>query len=186
MDLKTKELYNLLEFYESNLCNRIFRYQLNNKIDIDIRFYKENFCHLLGIQHVFQKDKKYLGVSGYQKIKEKRLTINHLKKHNKLEYNKLELKLRCFEDIYSMLKSGAFIKFYQFRAKPSTTIVADFIIYQDRKEYMLHLFLRRENNTTNQYSPISFVVKSVNDRNYKQYIEGQEYKKITYFEIVEV
>lgn len=168
------------------MCNRIFRYQINNKINIEVKFYQENFCHLLGIQHIFQNNKKYLGKSGYEKIKDKSITIKALKKHNKFEYNKLELKLRCFEEIYNMLKAGKFVRFYQYRAKPYTTIVVDFIIYQDKKEYMLHLFLRRENDSTTQYSPISFVVRSANDRNYKQYVDGQEYKKITYFEIVQL
>ena len=31
--------------------------ELKNKIDIEIVFYKENFCHLLGLQHVYKKNK---------------------------------------------------------------------------------------------------------------------------------
>lgn len=58
-------------------------------------------------------------------------------------------------------------------------IVADFVIYQDKREYILHLFLRRENFKSNQYSPISFVVKSDKDRNKEQFLKGQEYKRIT-------
>ena len=66
---ETKDLNNILEVYETELCNRIFKYQLNNKIDVEIIFYKENFCHLLGLQHVYGKNKKYLGINGYDKIK---------------------------------------------------------------------------------------------------------------------
>lgn len=32
--------------------------------------------------------------------------------------------------------------------------------------------------------PVSFIVKSTNDKNKNQYISGQEYKKITNFEII--
>ena len=60
---KTKDLDELLEIYEYELCNRIYKYQLNNKIDVEIGFYIENFCHLLGIQHVFGRNKKYLGLN---------------------------------------------------------------------------------------------------------------------------
>ena len=108
-----------------------------------------------------------------------------MKKHNKAEYNKLEIKLNHFDEISSMLRDGKFIKFYQYRTKPLSMIVADFVIYQDKKEYILHLFLRQENRKTNQYSPVSFIVKSVNDDNKEQFIVGQEYKKITSFEIIE-
>lgn len=82
---KTNDLADLLENYENNLCNKIFRYQLNQKIDIDIVFYLENFCHLLGIQHVYGKDKKYLGAKGYNKVKNKELCRKDLKSHNKKE-----------------------------------------------------------------------------------------------------
>lgn len=183
---KTKDLNEILDVYETQLCNRIFRYQLNNKIDIEIVFYVENFCHLLGLQHVYGKNKKYLGINGYNKIKDKQLKRNDLKKHNKAEYNRIEIKLDHFDEIFGMLKSGEFIKFYQYRTAPLSFIVADFVIFQDKKEYILHLFLRRENDSTNQYSPVSFIVKSANDKSKNQYILGQEYKKITDFEIIEL
>ena len=67
-----------------------------------------------------------------------------------------------------------------------STIIADFVIFYNKKEYILHLFLRQENSKTNQYSPISFIVKSENDDNKEQYIVGQEYKKITDFKIIEM
>lgn len=183
---KTKDLDEILDVYEMQLCNRIFRYQLNNKIDIEIVFYVENLCHLLGLQHVYGKNKKYLGINGYNKIKDKQLKRNDLKKHNKAEYNRIEIKLDHFDEIFGMLKSGEFIKFYQYRTNPLSFIVADFVIFQDKKEYILHLFLRRENISTNQYSLVSFIVKSANDKSRDQYILGQEYKKITGFEIIEL
>ena len=183
---KTKDLDEILEVYETELCNRIFKYQLNNKVDIEIVFYVENFCHLLGLQHIYGKGKKYLGINGYNKIKNDNLRRSDLKKHNKAEYNRIKIKLDHFDEIVAMLKSGTFIKFYQYRTKPLSTIVADFVIYQDKKEYILHLFLRQENAGTNQYSPVSYIVKSDNDKNKEQYIVGQEYKKITSFEIIEL
>lgn len=185
MHKKTKELNELLDIYEIELCNRIFKYQLKNKIDIEIVFYKENFCHLLGLQHVYKKNKKYLGINGYNKIKNGQLKRSDLKKHNKAEYNKLEIRLDHFDEISNMLRNGHFRKFYQYRTKPLSMIVADFVIFQDKKEYILHLFLRQENSKTNQYSPVSFIVKSDNDRDKEQFIVGQEYKKIISFEIIE-
>ena len=60
MRKKIKDLNEILEVYESELCNRIYKYQLNNKIDIEIVFYIENFCHLLGLQHVYEKIRSIL------------------------------------------------------------------------------------------------------------------------------
>lgn len=183
---KTKDLNNILEKYEAELCNRIFKYQLDNKIDVEIVFYKENFCHLLGLQHVYGKNKKYLGINGYDKIKSRKLKRNDLKKHNKAEYNKIKMKLDYFHEIINMLRKGQFIKFYQYRTKPLSMIAADFLIYQDNKEYILHLFLRQERESADQYAPVSFIVKSANDKNKRQFLDGQEYKKITSFEIIEL
>lgn len=38
MRKKPKDLDELLQIYEDELCNRIYKYQLNNKIDIEIIF----------------------------------------------------------------------------------------------------------------------------------------------------
>lgn len=184
MSAKKKDLKELLEYYEQNLCHKVFKYELNNKMNIEIIFYIEGFCHLPGIQHVFNNDRHYLGKRGYNLIKTEKLKRVDLKKHNEAEYKKLKLKLQHFDEIEELLCSGTFLKFYQERAKPRTKIRADFLIYRDNKKYLLHLFLVKENNKTDQYSPISFIVKSIKDKNKEQYIKNQEYKKITAFEII--
>lgn len=184
MSAREKDLKELLEYYEQNLCHKIFKYELNNKINIEVIFYIEGLCHLLGIQHIYDNDKRYLGRRGYNLIKTEKLKRANLKKHNEAEYKKIKLRLRHFDEIGELLCSGTFLKFYPERVKPRTQIRADFIIYRDKKEYLLHLFLIKENDRTNQYSPISFIVKKINDKSKEQYIKNQEYKKITAFEII--
>ena len=39
---------------------RMFKYKLNGKIDVAIIFYRENLCHLLGLQHIYGKIKNIL------------------------------------------------------------------------------------------------------------------------------
>lgn len=185
MSKNTKDLDEILHIYESKLCNRIFKYQLNHKTDIEIVFYKENFCHLLGLQHIYGKDKRYLGSKGYDKIKNGLLKRNNLIKHNKAAYNRIKIKLDHFDEISNMMIEGEFIKFYQYRTYPLSIIVADFIIFQNNKEYLLHLFLRQENEKTSQYAPTSFIVISDNDKNRNQFIAGQEHKKVTKMDILE-
>lgn len=184
--MRENDLKELLDIYEKDLCNRIFRYQLNNKTDVNVVFYKENLCHLLGLQHVYGKNKNYLGSKGYEKIKSGNVTRKQLKKHNRAEYNKLEIKLNHFHEIRNMMETGKLVRFYQYRTQPLSLIVADFVIYNGGKEYILHLFLKKENERSDQYSPTSFVVKSAFDKNREQFIKGQEYKKVTKFEIVEL
>ena len=182
--MKKINLQDTQKYYDENLCNRTFHYELTNGTNIDVKFYIENFCHLLGIQHVYNHDKHYLGLSGYNKIKSGNITVAQMKAHNQPGYNLIELRLSKFNEIRSLMEQGEFIKFYQDRTYPASKIRADFILYEKGKEYLLHLFLIRENEHTNEYAPTSFIVKSKNDKTLNQYIDRQEYKKIKSFEII--
>ena len=41
-------LQEIQKYYAENLENKIFRYQLRSGQVIDLRFYAQSFCHLLG------------------------------------------------------------------------------------------------------------------------------------------
>ena len=96
MSAREKDLKELLEYYEQNLCHKIFKYELNNKINIEVIFYIEGLCHLLGIQHVYDNDKRYLGKRGYNLIKTEKLKRANLKKHNEAEYKKNKIEIKAF------------------------------------------------------------------------------------------
>ena len=177
----------LLNNYNCNLCNKIFKYTVlnrtrNNGDRIIIRFYNENLCHLLGLQHVYHKSSKYLGKNGYNLIEDEKLTIKSLKKHNEKGYNFIKIKLKHFDEIYDIMINGSLIRFNPDKVFPKTYISADFMLVKDNTTYILHLFLRRENNNTDNYAPVSFVVHTDKDKHYHQYINHPEYKKIISFE----
>lgn len=132
---------------------------------------------------MYGKDKRYLGANGYRSVVDEKITIDSLIKHNKKGFNYIKKRLAFFDKIYELLTTGKVVKFYADRVKPRTTIVADFLVQDGRKEVVLHLFMRRENGS--QFSPISFIVKSQNDKYPNQYIVGQETKAITKFSIIE-
>ena len=178
-------LKSILKNYEQKLCDKMFKYELNNKWLINLVFLKENFCHLIGLHHVYNKNKKYLGMSGYKLIIDEKVTIEAMKNHNEKGYNYIKDKIQFFDMIYELLVNGNAIRFYIDRVKPYTEIVADFLIYYKNKEMLLHLFMRKEDEKTNKFTPVSFIVKSANDKYSNQFIAGQEYKNITKFEILE-
>ena len=64
------------------------------------------------------------------------------------------------------------VKFYQDRCVPHTRIEADFLLYTDNQKYMLHLFAVREHNS-NQFSPRSFVVKTIGNESFETEITEQ-------------
>lgn len=132
-----------------------------------------------------RKNKSYLGKKGYERIKCGDITLASLKRHNRESFNKIKLRIEHFNNICELLCGGTMLKFYQYRSIPFTHIVADFLIYQNNKEYILHLFLHKEQDNSNQYYPVSFIVKSSKDKNKEQFINRQEQKKITSFSIIE-
>ena len=181
----------LLENYSNNLCNKIFKYTVLNRTknkddNVIIRFYNENLCHLLGLQHVYDKSTKYLGESGYNLIKEEKLTVNSLKQHNAKGYNYIKIKLKHFDEIYDIMTNGVLIRFKPELVYPRTIITADFLLIKDNATYILHLFLRKEYENSDNYAPVSFVVHTDKDDHYRQYINHPEYKRITSFEEIKL
>lgn len=176
--MQNVNLQEILKDYEDNLCDRLFEYELLNGQSIQVAFYREQMCHLLGLQYVFEHNHRYLGLYGFDRIKDGNITAEKMKKHNKEQYNFIKERLHNFEKIKQLMNEGEFIKFYQERANPSTKIQADFIIFQKESAHILHLFLRKEQRDKNIYAPVSFVIKSFDDRKPYQFIDKQEYKQI--------
>ena len=177
--LSKTDLIRLLEVYEADLCNKIFHYEVSNGMSVDVAFYREQFCHLLGIQHIYNHDKRYLGKAGYDKILSKQITIKALKRHNLAEYDRIKERLMYFDEIYDIMLNGSLIGFNPDIVNPRTIIKADFVLYKEHEAHYLHLFLRKENLNSNIYAPVSYGVKSFNDKNPQQFIKYQKYKKIT-------
>jgi hypothetical protein len=168
-------LKSILQDYEQGLCGKTFFYELNSKWDVNLVFHKEDFCHLIGLQYVYGKDKRYLGANGYRSIIEEKITVDSLIKHNKKGFNYIKKRLEFFCKIYELLTTGNVVKFYADRVRPRTTVVADFLVQDGHKEVVLHLFMRRESGS--QFSPVSFIVKSQKDKSLTDILLGRSIKR---------
>ena len=72
------DLQQIQKYYEQNLCDRVFQYSLTNGTVLQVIFYREALCHLLGIQHI-TNNRRYIGRRGYERIRSGELTIQRLK-----------------------------------------------------------------------------------------------------------
>ena len=178
------DLQVLQNYYEQNLLDKIFRYTLANVKIIEVRFFLEAFCHLLGIQHV-TKNRQYIGKSGYERIKSGELSIKLLRKINRIGFDKIKRRIECFSLLYSLMERGDVFRFYSQRVR-NTRIQASFVIYEKERELYLHLFLAKESPKSNIYAPMSYIVLTERDDNPNLYISGQEHKKIVAVEIITV
>lgn len=63
-------LKQLLINYTTNLCDKRFVFTLPKDKKITVVFFRESLCHLMGLQHIFNNNTRYLGGKGYRKIQE--------------------------------------------------------------------------------------------------------------------
>lgn len=178
------ELNELLNYYEQNLTDRIFRYTLANGVIIEIIFYREAFCHLLGIQHI-TKNRRCIGNNGYKQIRSGKLTIRSLKRINRAGFAKIKNRIEYFSLIGHLMEHGNVFRFYSKRAG-NTRIQATFLIHEKESDLYLHLFLAKESQKSNIYVPISYIALTERDDNPTLYIAGQEHKKVTAIDILKI
>lgn len=131
----------------------------------------------MGLQYVYDRNSNFLGAKGYKKIEEESITFASLKSHNKKQYGFIKERLRHFDKIIEVLRQGKIIRFDEKQVARGTYIVADFMIFNEKEDFILHLFLRKEQNT-DIYAPVSFVVHSKNDINAYKFLEGQKVMNI--------
>lgn len=164
----------LLNFYEECLSDTLFVFELDylEQPTIRLHFSKDNLCHLLGFQHIFEGEpnaSNYSGFSGYNLIKNRTITINSLKQqHLRENYKKHRERVLYFAFIYQLIKNPTTILFSKELAKFETNIETEFILYDNKNNRYLHLGLDKHEGT-NIYFPRTFFV-----RKNKAFIENQK------------
>lgn len=176
------DLQRLQQYYEQILCDRVFQYSLTNGTVLQVIFYREALCHLLGIQHI-TKNRRYIGKSGYECIRSGELTIKRLKGMNRSGFASTKHRMEHFTLIGHLMERGAVFRFYPERAR-GTCIQAAFLIHEKERELYLHLFLARESPNSDIYAPMSYIVITERDNNPNLYVIGQEHKKILTLDIL--
>ena len=173
------------DFYSATLCHRFFEYQLANGDVIKVHFFRESFCHLLGLQHL-TRDRKFLGEKGFARIHAGKITLKSLKALNKKGYEYIHNRIQYFGHLDSLLQHGDLYYFYPDRVNPPTKIYASLLIYDKDAGLYLNLFLARERSHKNLYTPVSFIPFSEKDEHPQRYQEHQEFKKITARQILRI
>lgn len=178
------DLQIIQNYCEQHLCGRLFRYMLSNGTIIEITFYREAFCHLLGIQHI-TKNRRYIGRVGYERIQDGKLSIRQLKDMNRAGYAKIKHRIEYFTHIGHLMEHGDVFRFYPERVG-GTRIQATFLFHEKGQDLYLHLFLAKESQKSNAYAPMSYIVLTERDDAPLRFISGQEHKKVTTIDILPV
>ena len=178
------DLQMLQGYYEQHLCDRVFRYTLSNGAIIEVRFYREALCHLLGIQHITD-NRRYIGRSGYERIRSGKLTTRQLKDMNRAGFSRIKNRLAYFFCIGHLMEHGDVFRFYPERVG-STRIQATFLVHEKGQGLYMHLFLAKESPKSSIYAPMSYIVLTDRDDNPMLYVAGQEHKNVVAVDVLPV
>lgn len=172
----------LLDFYEENLCNRLFVYHLGppaNKV-IKLRFEEDKLCHLLGFQHIFKglrNARDYVGQSGYDLLRKQQVTFDTFKdKGLKQEFKSKKNRILLFPFVYQILLNPTAILFSNDLLP--TNIETEFFFYRSQDGCFLHLGVDSDGQNP-YYFPKTFV-----ERNNRDFIENQMLVSVLKIEVI--
>ncbi len=172
--LKDLTLKEIQEYHDSVLLGKTYRYTVRQHkkketFQIDIRFFKENLPHLLGIQKVAPpySSRAYKGKDGYDGIANETITLDKLynfdaqRKDRDKKLPFIESRLTHFFLMEELLLNCKIVKFSAENVDGFCEINSEFILYHDDLGVRLHLGVVQEQDDKNLYSPETFIVRKI-------------------------
>lgn len=183
----------LADYYAFFLNPFIFKYTLKSipEKSFELRFDKENFCHLLGIETIaknsvsYKKLHKYKGINGWHNIYGKNedgfvLDIPHLKNLNKKNFKSIKAKFVYFYLLPNLIYNPLSVIFKNENVLLPTKIDCDILFYSKAKNdnAIIHLGIKQDNQL-GYYIPKTFFVEKVSSKQEDIYLAKQEEIEIT-------
>lgn len=179
-------------YYEQYLMPFTYKYNVidedENSFDIELRFDKENFCHLLGIETIVKRNVNskmlwnYKGVKGWNKIRTGKLSFTELKEINKSLFKSAKSKFVFFYLIPKIIESPKAIKYDKSKVKGGTSIEGKIIFYDKQQNSYVHIFLEYDEEKKYHIAR-SFCIEKITDHNTgTKFIDGQTKITVTKIE----
>lgn len=182
----------LADYYAMFLHPFIFRYSIksnddgNGKKDIELRFEKENFCHLAGLETVarnavpYREIHRYKGINGWNGIYGNNtdgfiIDIPHLKSLNKKKFLSMKAKLVYFYLLPELAAVPLAVEFKNEKVNPPTKIDCEIMFYSAVKgdNAIIHLGIKKDEKLR-YYIPKTFFIEKVSDKCDDIYLARQE------------
>lgn len=173
----------LKDYYEMFLYPFIYHYKIKSSSgekNIELRFDKENFCHLLGIESIVKNAiasrmlYNYRGLNGWDNIENGMINIKHLKLLNNKQFKNVKAKYVYFYLIPNLVKQPMAVKFDINKISNSTKIKCEILFYSKVENDNAIIHLGIEKNTKGYYFPRTFFVEKVSNLEDDIYITNQE------------
>ena len=170
----------LQEYYEIFLNPFIYEYRIQDEgKNICLRFDKENFCHLLGIESIVKYSvpikelHNYKGNEGWKFIKETKLRFKDLKKLNKRSFKNIKAKFVYFYLLPFIIERPIAVEFKNENVNPPTKIDCDILFYTRNENAIVHLGIKNDEEL-GCYIPKTFFVEKIKEDGIDIYIENQK------------
>ena len=173
----------LKEYYETFLYPFIYHYHIKSSSiekNIELRFDKENFCHLLGIESIAKNAianrvlHNYRGLNGWNNIENGMINIKHLRSLNNKKFKSVKAKYVYFYLIPNLVKQSMAVKFDVNKIMNSTKIRCEILFYSKVEGDSAIIHLGIEKNENGYYFPRTFFVEKVSNKEDDIYIANQE------------
>ena len=173
----------LSEYYEMYLYPFIYHYHVrvdSQEKEIELRFEKENFCHLLGIESTvkyavpIKQLHNYRGQAGWNNVINEVFDIQSLKQINKKKFNNMKAKYVYFYLLPALVASPLAVKYDIKRVNPKTTIDCEILFYSQVKDDTAIIHLGLEKHEQGHYFPKTFFMERVSQKEQDIYIRQQE------------
>lgn len=197
-DITDLSLDLLREYYETYLHPYIYKFEIKNERakssrTIELRFDKENFCHLLAVEKIMKytvnKDdlKQYKGEAGWNNIVNGTITLNLLKKkETKKRFNDNKAKYVFFYLIPKLIESPKAVLYDASKVDGNTQIDCEILFYNNVQKAYVHLGIEF-NEKAGYYRPRTFFVEKITPKkNGTKYIEHQTEITVTRLDKVEI
>lgn len=179
--LSKVDLKEFLEFYKNEICQYLYTYELENKMEIIIKFEVNNFSHLLGL-HKFKTIKDYKNSNNINRdILNNKITFKELYSNeaNVLKTNEeLGDRMTYFPVLRTLLENADIALQYDINAMWNTKIRFSFLLRTSKITVLVYLAVKKIEGNKQICVPVSFLVDR-NDRFSKMSLKELKVNKIT-------
>ena len=159
----------VLEYYDEYFEPYIYRYELENKDAIILKFAHSNFPHLIGIHYApnekygrySDEAKQFRGYAGYKGVKngsidKQKIKSMFLKKNE--GYKNMTRKMRYFYNVHKILESPSAVYYNESanKGRKNSAIDCDIVLYKIINGQYVHVGLEKEGS---KYVPKTFLIE---------------------------
>ena len=169
-------LKELIEYYESHVCNYRYTYFLKEDKKLEINFNLDQIPHLLGLHYL---SPTFRGVEGIDKIKKESIDLKKIRKLYKDQFKEYaKERIEYFSCVETILNGATFIEFNPLQVKPFSRIKADYMLYSDEIKTWILLGIKEINEEKIiKCVPVTLLI----DRD-GRFVDKQKMSKVIKFE----